>query len=341
VCQLALNDGDLEVVITYIPEEILFEVYKFKKINNLGIRCSRREEVKKNRENLSRNLMKPINKNHFSKWLFSYFLKVKEKDIDIDSSLDDLLEIELFNLLIVSLFNKDTESFDAYSVKLEAFYKIDSKQAENNISGIVDSVQVNTNSNILKKLEKKLSNLQMEIKENTDKYNTQKVKSQDKISLLNNEVIEMQRKLNIKNIEIEQLKIEKNEFETKVNKLELLKSDLELRSCNLSDTVKELKMKLNDALKKEIKVIGEFNLNLITKPNIKIEFLSIEDFIKLSVINHELWILQYALTPREKYTIESSMKEKENLNKVVEINSNSELLKNINKEYNVLMEAVK
>lgn len=48
--QLAYNDENLEVVLKYAPEELLYEVYKFKRINNLGVRCSRIEEVKRNRE---------------------------------------------------------------------------------------------------------------------------------------------------------------------------------------------------------------------------------------------------------------------------------------------------
>lgn len=336
VCKMTYSDENLGVILRYIPEELLFEICKLKKINNLGVRCSKIEEVRKNRESLSQNLLKPINKNHFSKWLFAYFSKVKKKELDLNG--EDLPVKGVFDLLIIAMFNNDTESFDVYTDKLKSFFNKESERVENNTNEIEKPEQVNSDNKILKKLEQKLNSLQLEIKDKDDKYNIQKASLQEKIIFLNNELKEMQRKISISNNEKIQIETEKNDFKNNLNKLVNIKNDLEFQNSNLIDTINELQIKLNEAFKKNIKVVGVFNLNLITNPNIKIEFLSIEEFLSLSVINQELWMLQFALTPREKYKLESSMKEKEILNKVVKINSNSELLTLINTGYSVPME---
>lgn len=333
---MTYSDENLGIILKYIPEELLFEIYKSKKINNLGVRCSKIEEVRKNRESLSQILLKPINKNHFSKWLFAYFSKVKKKELDLSG--EDLPIKEVFDLLIFAMFNNDTESFDVYTEKLKSFSNKESERIENNTNEIEKPEQVNSNNKILKKLEQKINSLKHEIKDKDDKYNIQNASLQEKIILLNNELKEMQRKITISNNEKILIETEKNDLKNNLNKLVNINNDLELQTSNLKDTINELQIKLNEAYKKNIKVVGEFNLNLITNPNIKIEFLSIEEFLSLSVINQELWMLQYALTPREKYKLESSMKEMEILNKVVKINSNSELLTLINTEYSNPME---
>lgn len=330
---MSYNDEKLELIANYITEELLYEIYKLKRINNLGVRCSKIEDVKKNRESLIQNLLKPINKNHFSQWLFDYFSKVKKKDID--SNLEELQVF--FDLLIISLFNNDIEAFELYSSKLKFLYIKDNKKEVNNSIHTMKSYQDTTNNKILKKIEQKLKKLQNEVEEKDNQNNIQKASFQEKIDLLNNELKDMQRKLNTKNNEIEQLKNEKNNFKKDLNNLVNIKKDLEFQNSNLRDNLNELEKRLNEDLKKEIRVIGKFNLDLITNTNIKIEFLSIEEFLSFSVLDQELWILQYALTPREKYTLESSMKEIAIRNKVVKINSNSELLKLINTEYTVSM----
>ncbi|WP_438317189.1 hypothetical protein [Sporosarcina sp. FA9] len=335
---MTLVEENLEVIVKYIPEEFLFEIYRLKRINNLGVRCSRIEEIKRNREILSRNLLKPINRPHFLNFLFEYFTKVTKKNIVLTK--ENLQVKQLFNFLIISLFNNDKESFEVYSTKLKNFSE-KNRVSEKKVSEFENLQQEIPSNKIIKKLEKKINNFQVKIKEKDEQINIQKSVLQEKINSSNKELKEIQRGLSVKDNKISELEFKQRSFINEINQLKILKNEMEIINNDLNNNLQELEIKFINALKREIKVIGIFNLRLITNPNIQVDFLSIEEFLKLSVIKHELWILQYTLTPREKYTLKSSMKEIKVRNNVVKINSNSELLKLINIENPILSEVSK
>ncbi len=322
-----LNEKEyLKIISKYISEKELYEIYKSKYINNFGIKCLKIEHIKANKEKLKENLLKPANKRHFEKWLFAHYKYSQKEDNNPDDHSDYKM---LFDQLIKAYFDKQKEKFDECSLKLKELFQneasIESKDDHKIGIGKIKEKAVE-DTKIVKKLEDKINNLQKELQKRESTYKTLKDRQQKKIDILANEIKKMQSELSKKDEQIRKMKFTENDILT----LKMRNNDLESKNKRLNSEILTLKNNLEDISKKEVEVIGLFNTDLAINKNIKVTFLDIDKMTDLKIISGELWILEYTLTPKEKFKVENILKNVPNKNNIIKISSYNDLLKNIN-----------
>lgn len=319
------NERDyLKIISDFIPEKQLYEIYKNKYINNFGIKCSKLEFVKINKEKLKKNLLKPANKKYFEKWLFGYFKYLQKEDKEYDDNSEYRI---LFDQLIKTYFNQQKEEFNECSLKLERLIqnKVIAKSKDQNkfLKNEEDTIE---STKLVKKLTDKINNLQKELQERENIHKTLKDKLQNRIENLSIEIKKMQSEISKKDKQLFGMKSIENEIVI----LKKSNNDLENDNKHLKSEVTYLKNHLENISKKEVEVIGSFNTDLAVHKSIKVTFLDIDKITDLKILSNELWILEYSLTPKEKFKVESMLKNVQIKNNIIKITSYNDLLKNIN-----------
>lgn len=312
----------LKKIITLFPDEFIVLIYKEKKINNFGFRAGNVEDVKKNRQNLERNLFKRQN----LMFLENYLKGKIDKSIIIPVGItkDNVREVldsnELIKLLIYLLVeNRRTEFEIVWENEIGLL-----KKEKDLIIVPKKSSKILSNSEstkITKKLIGKIENLENRIRSRELQFKTKFEELNEKYEMRlreRNALLVENGKLKTK------LKDESNIVEKLNSKLEKIVSErnenittLQKENDKINNEIITLKKIMGknsiDEKKYYILIVGEIESSNIE--NIHIDCMKFSDFSvsynELTGKNYnEIWIINYDLTRKEKDVLAIILKDK-------------------------------
>lgn len=330
-----MDKETLALVISALTEMEIIELYKIKKINNFGFRANTIEDVRKNRQILENNLLKPINIKHIQR---CFVYKAANLEINIEglqwSELIELCKSEGYSKVLIALYvnGKRQELKKIVSEYLE-------KSSEEHLDSTsetekVDSVSENKINKTIKKLEIKLKNITEEFQKKEYNYKLE-LENKNKLAIdLRKENMCLKQELNKVNIENNQYKQENNLLKNENinlkdlnNKLQQQNENYSIELKNLIEEVTILKEEIsksenntqistnnqsidikvvNTTTSYEIAVLGEYNeLILNNISGVHFEFIQGEAIKEFSIEDNstkynEIWIIHYDLTQKEK-----------------------------------------
>ncbi|MFJ8458901.1 hypothetical protein ACIQ57_07185 [Lysinibacillus xylanilyticus] len=353
-----MDKETLTILVSTLPERDIVDIYKQKKINNLGFRAGNIDDVRKNRKLLENNLLKTTN----VKQLHSYFLMM---DADFEWDLKNLSwdeikalcdEKGIVNVLISLYAHERFEEFkELVSGQLQKELHVEQNPIERKTNDILneasDSLSESKHIKTIKKLETKLKNLEDENKSKEDIYkgkldNINKLlkdmrKEKEQYKIDNDKLTRENKELQVLNQGLQQQKYKvESERQQLLNEVQLLKVRIEnlesetqpqLYECD--NLLKEIVDCTNKA-EYQIAIFGHPDEILINNTkHVGFEFIGGEAIKEFNTDKNnkydEIWIIYYDLTQKEKHLINKKQLKNNKSVEVKIINNLKELNQNM------------
>ena len=144
----------LALLISALTEMEIVELYKVKKVNNFGFRVNTIDDVRKNRDILEGNLLKPVN----VKRVQDYFVfKAKIIEINVEglelNELKELCESEGYTKVLITLYVKENKE-DFRKIVSDYLEKTNEESIKDkNNTHVEESVLENKINKTIRKLE--------------------------------------------------------------------------------------------------------------------------------------------------------------------------------------------